>query len=157
IVFNSARPHVWDLYQKPTRAAAPEEPLLSSTESKYPSDWSRDGRLLLYSVDSLRNGSDLWVLPLSGDRRPFPVVQSPFHDNYGTFAPDARWIGYSSNESGQEEIWVQPFPPSGGKVQISNGGGTQPMWRGDGRELFFVSPDGSMMAAPVSTAVGFEA
>jgi eukaryotic-like serine/threonine-protein kinase len=156
IVFASMRPHVWDLYQKSTRVAAPEELLVSSNDSKYPMDWSRDGRFILYSVDSLRNGTDLWVLPLTGDRRPFPVVHSPFDENYGTFAPDGRWIAYSSNESGQEEVYVEPFPATGGKVQISNGGGTQTMWRGDGRELFFVAPDGSLMAAPIKTTNGFE-
>jgi len=148
---------IWDVYQKPTNGNAKETPLLTSQNSKYPMDWSPDGRFVLYAADSAHTGVDIWALPLFGDRRPFPVVQSPSDDNHGAFAPDGKWIAYSSNESGQDEIYVQPFPATGGNFQVSRRGGTKPAWRGDGKEIFFLSPDGTMMAAAVNTANGFTA
>src|SRR5262249_47027128 len=148
---------IWDVYQKPTNGNARETPLLTSGSSKYPMDWSPDGRVILYAADSAHTGVDIWALPLFGDRRPFPVVQSPSDDNHGAFAPDGKWIVYSSNESGQEEVYVQPFPGTGANFQVSRKGGTKPSWRGDGREIFFLSPDGTMMAAAVSMANGFSA
>ena len=122
----------------------------------YPTDWSRDGRFIAYTQGAGGNG-DVWILPLQGDRKPFPLANSSFAEDAATFSPDGRWIAYSSNESGQFQVYVQPFPPAAGKYQISRNGGAQPMWRGDGRELFFIAPDSTMMAAQIDTARGFEA
>jgi hypothetical protein len=95
---------------------------------------------------------------LQGDRKPIPVANSPFSENNGQFSPDGRWVAYQSNESGRFEIYVVPFPLGAGKWQVSTGGGIAPRWRHDGKELFFISPDGQMMAATVSgSGTAFEA
>jgi Tol biopolymer transport system component len=147
------RPGSGDVYAKTATGGGPEEPLLISGESKVPTDWSPDGKFILYT--SVR-GFDLWLLPVTGDRKPIPFLQGPFIEDLGAFAPTGRWIAYRSNESGTEEIYVQPFPATGAKFQISRGGGTQPIWRRDGRELFFLAPDGTMMAASIAAGAQFE-
>jgi hypothetical protein len=101
-------------------------------------------------------GADLWLLPLDGDRKPIPYLQSPFNEATGQFSPDGRWMAYASNESGQPQIYVQAIPASGAKSQISTAGGDQPRWRRDGKELFYVSADQKLMAVPVKTGAVFE-
>jgi Tol biopolymer transport system component len=134
-----------------------EKLLVKSDESPaYPLDWSHDGRFVLYESQAPKTGADLWVLPLAGDKKPFPFLQTAFSEDNGTFAPDTKWIAYVSNESGRDEVYVQPFPATGAKFRVSRDGGTYPMWRGDGRELFFVSLDGTMMAASINTGSGIE-
>jgi hypothetical protein len=116
-----------------------------------PLDWSSDGRYLLYRGGPLP-GFDLWVLPMNGDGKPFPVVETAFDERDGQFSPDGRWIAYESNESGRFEIYVQSFPERGGTWQISNAGGAQVRWRRDGQELFYVGLDGRLMAVPFRVA-----
>ncbi|MBI3264437.1 MAG: PD40 domain-containing protein [Acidobacteria bacterium] len=99
-----------------------------------------------------KTGRDLWALPLQGERQPFPVVQTEFEERDSQFAPDGRWIAYGSNASGRFEVYVQPFPGQGGTWQVSTGGGGQPRWRRDGKELFYLAPDGALMAAPIALA-----
>jgi hypothetical protein len=93
--------------------------------------------------------SDLWVLPLEGDREPIPFLRTEFDEGEGVFSPDMRWIAYVSNESGTREVYVQPFPITGGKWQVSTNGGQQPRWRSDGKELFYLTARGSVMAVGV--------
>src|SRR5262249_22490898 len=120
--------------------------------------WSSDGRFLLYEVLGPKTGYDLWVLPLEGDRKPFPYLQTEFDEFLGQFSPDGRWVAYSSNESGPQQIYVQGFPKSGAKFMVSVTGGLRPRWRRDGKELFYLSPDRKMMAVEVrTTASGVEA
>jgi WD40-like Beta Propeller Repeat len=118
-------------------------------------DWSSDGRFIAYDIN-MGNGLEVWILPLAGDRKPFPVVQGPRSHNRAAFAPDTHWIAYSSDESGLSQIYVQPFPATGGRFQVSKDGGIQPMWRGDGRELFFLALDGTLMAALIETKPEFQ-
>ena len=96
-----------------------------------------------------KTGYDLWILPVSGDKKPFPILKTLFDERDGQFSPDGKWIAYQSNESGRFEIYVQPFPGPGGKFQISSNGGAQPRWNKNGKEIFYVSLDSKMMAAPV--------
>ena len=96
--------------------------------------------------------SDVWAVPLVGDRTPFPVVQTSFDERNGEFSPDGRWIVYHSNASGRFEVYVQPFPGPSGKWQISTGGGVTPRWSHDGREVFYLAPDGALMATRVSVS-----
>jgi dipeptidyl aminopeptidase/acylaminoacyl peptidase len=127
---------------------------LESPQVKVPLDWSRDGRFIIYRSTDPDSSMDLWVLPLSGDRKPFPFVRTPFTERDAQFSPDVRWVAYQSDESGRNEIYAQPFPGPGGKWQVSNAGGTQPRWRRDGKEIFYLSPDGRLMSAAVETAPG---
>jgi dipeptidyl aminopeptidase/acylaminoacyl peptidase len=114
--------------------------------------WSRDGRFILYSSVSPKTRSDIWALPLAGERKPFPVVQTSAEEGSGQFSPDARWVAYVSNESaGRAEVYVTTFPEPSGKWQISTMGGNQPRWRADGKELFYVAPDLRLMAVPIET------
>jgi eukaryotic-like serine/threonine-protein kinase len=136
IVFRSTRKGAYDLFEKPANGTADEQPLLVTSQGKSPLDWSRDGRFLLYSAQDPKTASDLWALPMTGDRKPLPVLHSSFDEIEGQFSPDTRWIAYASNESGRYEIYIRTFPEAGGKWQISTGGGMQPRWSRDGRELF---------------------
>jgi Tol biopolymer transport system component len=122
--------------------AAPFQPVT-------PSDWSHDGEFIAY--ESAGSGTlDIWILPLAGDRKPYAFVQGATADRDGVFSPDGRWFAYASDESGQFEVYVRPFPSAPGRFQISKSGGRQPAWAPDGKELFFLSPDGAMMAMPIS-------
>jgi Tol biopolymer transport system component len=149
VVFESNRRGVFDLYEKLSSATGPDEVLLESSQTKVPIDWSSDGRLLLFTSTDPQTGIDLWVLPVSGDKKPYPFLKTPFDERDGQFSPDGKWIAYESNESGSFEIYVQPLPGPGQKLQISTTGGTQPRWNKNGKELFFVSLDGKMMSARV--------
>jgi Tol biopolymer transport system component len=152
VVFASIRKGVLDLFEKAASGATDEQPLLVTPQDKAPLDWSSDGRFLLYATQDLKTASDLWVLPMTGERKPFPVVQTNFEDMQGQFSPDGRWLAYASNESGRYEIYIRPFPEPSGKWQVSTTGGTQPRWRRDGHELFYLAPDNRLMAAPMRLA-----
>jgi Tol biopolymer transport system component len=123
-----------------------------------PADWSSDGRYIAYNQGVASSFSfDIWVMPLFGDRKPFPVVTSQFAELNARFSPDGRWIAFQSSESGQSQVYVQPFPATGGKFMVSKDGGFQPAWRRDGKELFFVSPDARMMSALIDATGEFHA
>ena len=128
----------------PSRPCGPRQCVLA------PSDWSADGRFVLYTfTGSFPATSDIWALPLFGDRKPFPVVQTEFTESLGTFSPDGRWIAYTTNETGQPNVYVQPFLRAGGKYRISPNGGRNPHWRADGKELFYLAADGAMTVVPI--------
>jgi eukaryotic-like serine/threonine-protein kinase len=150
VVFNSDRKGHLDLYQKASSGAGTEEVLLEDNLDKYPVSWSPDGRFILYVSTGGPTGNDLFVLPLSGDRKPVPFLQTPFNEGNGQFSPDGRWIAYRSDESGRGEVYVAPFPGPGGKWQISTGGGIYPRWRHDGTEIFYFTLDNKLVAAAVN-------
>jgi Tol biopolymer transport system component len=140
-----------DLFERPASGLGDAQPLLLSPEPKWPLSWSPDGRFLLYASLNPKTGSDLWALPMSGDtHQPFPVVQTGGDQASGQFSPDGHWVAYVSNESGRTEVYAQTFPGPGGKWQLSTIGGTQPRWRADGKELFFVAPDLELMGVPIA-------
>jgi eukaryotic-like serine/threonine-protein kinase len=149
VVFQSNRKGVYDLYQKSADTAASEELLLMTAQIKVPTDWSRDGRFLLYRSLDPQMGYDLWALPMNGEPKPFTVVQTAFDETDGQFAPDGKWIAYQSNESGRFEVYVQSFPGPGRRFQMSTTGGAQVRWRHDGKELFYIALDGRLMAVPI--------
>ncbi len=125
--------------------------------TKYANDWSPDGRFLLYARRRELGECELWVLPLTGDdRKPTPYLQTDFNVSQARFSPDGRYVAYTSNASGRNEVYVQPFPAAaGGKWMVSQGGGSQPRWRRDGKELFYISADSKVMAVPVATTPAF--
>ncbi len=146
VVFNRFEENALSLYQTVADGTGPEELLISDTDGKWPVSWSPDGEFILYVTNSRGTGNDLWALPMSGDRRPFPILQTRFAENWASFSPDGRWIDFSSNASGRPEVYVTPFPLSDRQWRISEGGGMQSRWRGDGRELFYMAPDQTLMA-----------
>jgi Tol biopolymer transport system component len=147
IAFTSNRNGTYELYEKSTIGSG-EEQLLASTQS--PTDWSRDGRVVLIMRRDPKTSSDIWALPVGTGGQPFPVVQTDFDERNAQFSPDGKWIAYESTDSGRWEIYVQPFPGPGPRVQISVNGGAQVRWRGDGKELFFIALDDRLMAVPVA-------
>jgi serine/threonine protein kinase/Tol biopolymer transport system component len=146
IVFSTNRDGTMNLYQRAASGAGNDEALLKSDDVKLPNDWSADGSFILYQEQNPKTNYDLWVLPLSGEQKPFPFLQTEFYEAQGRFSPDGKWIAYTSNESGTWQVYVRSFPASGGKWQVSTAGGAQPQWRRDGRELFYISPDRKLMA-----------
>ena len=170
IAFGSDRGEYFDLYQKTSNLAGEDELLLKTDNHKAPTSWSPDGRFLLYFNPV--PPSHLWVLPLGGaaaDRKPVLVEHSEFNEAVARFSPNGRWIAYSSDESGKNQIYVRPFDaaalgtsssgaaPSTGKWMVSKDGGSAPLWSYDGRELFYMGADGNLMAVDVSTSGVFQA
>jgi len=152
VVFRSTRNGVSDLFQKPANGGSDERSLLISSESKTPLSWSQNGRYFLYGVQNPETAADLWALPMTGDPTPFPVLRSSFDEIEGQISPDGRWLAYVSNESGRYETYIRTFPEAGGQWPVSTSGGTQPRWRPDGKELFYVAPDAKLMAVPIRVA-----
>jgi serine/threonine-protein kinase len=149
IVYSSDQQGGDDLYRKQADGSGEVERLTSGTTSSWATSWSPDGRYLAYI--SSEGSFDLYVLPLTGDRKPQKFLGTPFAEADPAFSPDGRWIAYDSNESGRPEVYVRPFPARGGKWQVSDGGGAYPKWSRDGRQLFFRSNAG-IMVTDVETA-----
>jgi Tol biopolymer transport system component len=157
LVFNSSRKGASsDLYVMRADQPASEELLLASEPPKIADSWSPDGRSLIFEVSSSQGRQDLWLLPLGGDRKPVPFLATPFSESNARFSPDGRWVAYTSDVSGAPEIYVRLFHESGGTWRVSSRGGQTPTWRGDGREIYFLAPDGMLMAAPVQSVAPFQ-
>ena len=147
-IANPNRAGLNDLYWKSVDGTGKEELLLATPQNKGPSDWSPDGRFVLFRSVDPKTGNDIWAMPVV-DGKPFPVVQTNFDERDGQFSPDGKWIAYQSNETGSFEVWAQSFPVPGTRLRISNNGGTQVRWRRDGKELFYIATNGRLMAVPV--------
>ena len=145
IAFSSNRKGNYDIYWKAASGAGADQLLVESTERKAVEDWSPDGKLLLFNTGT----REVDALPMTGERKPYPVLKATFRQYDARLSPDGHWIAYVSEESGRAEIFVQTFPPTGGKWQISASGGMEPTWRGDGKELYFLN-ETKFMAADVS-------
>jgi len=152
IVFGSNQKFHFTLYQKNSDGSgSPQEIADLGAQQQGPWDWSRDGKYLL-----VMKNAEVWYLS-AADWQAKPLLQgkSPFRN--AQFSPDGRWVAYSTNESGNWEVYVTPFPSANGKWQVSRGGGEEPRWRRDGKELFYLSAEGKMMAVPLKTVDNFEA
>jgi Tol biopolymer transport system component len=145
VVYSTNRSGARAIFAKPANGLGVEQ-LLSKAEG-IPVDWSPDGRHLLY-----RLGNDLMV---ESEGHGAPFAQTAVNVRHAQFSPDGNWIAYGSDESKRPEVYVQSFPSAGSKFQVSNAGGMQPRWRRDGRELFFLAPDNTLMALPVDLTAGF--
>lgn len=140
IVFGSVKQNgIMNIYRKNATGAGSEDAVLALPESTSPTDWSSDGRHIVYDFESPKTLMDIWVMPLSGERKPVAYLQTAFAEGQGRLSSDSRWIAYASNETGRNEVYVQPFPAAAGKWQIPTGGGAQPRWRADGKELYYLS------------------
>jgi hypothetical protein len=150
LVFASNRRDFNDLYVKPSDGAQEEKNASHSGTDKFPNDWSKEGKYILYT-----QGSDFWSVSLP-EMRDSLFLKAPSVLRNGQFSPDGKWVAYASNETGKWEIYVTSFPAPRGKWQVSVGGGEQPRWRGDGKELFYLSPDSKVMAVLVTTSTNFD-
>jgi Tol biopolymer transport system component len=155
IAFNSPRLGTADFYIKPADDSGPEKLLVSLPTNERATDWSRDGKTLLFKTADPNVGlSDVWALPLAEPQKAFRVLGSPADERDAQFSPDARWIAYQSDESGRPEIYVQRFPEPGGKAIVSNAGGTQVRWSRNGTEIFYINPENALMVVPVRIPPG---
>jgi serine/threonine protein kinase/Tol biopolymer transport system component len=132
------------LYRKAASGAGKDEKLVEFPRAIGPDDWSSDGKFILFDVTDSTNRTHLWVLPIAGKRQPAQYLHSDSNESHGRFSPDGKWVAYESDESGNTEIFIQSFPAGGGKWQVSSGGGSQPQWRRNGHELFYVADDGKV-------------
>ena len=145
----------YDIYRKPASGAAKEELVLKAGDNLRLSDWSRDGKTLVYV--SSTGTPDVWMLPMEGEHKPAPYLQAQFYQFNGQLSPDGRWMAYTSNETGEYQIYVQPVPATGAKWQVSVMGGDRARWRRDGKELFYIGADQRLMAVAIKAGSTFEA
>jgi tRNA A-37 threonylcarbamoyl transferase component Bud32 len=147
-----------NLFFHSTNGTGDEERLIESHDTLRTQDWSLDGKFVLYLVNSNDLSSktpiDLWVLPMTGDRKPVPFLSTPFHEGRGQFSPDGKWVAYTSDESGGNEVYVQSFPAGGAKWRVSSKGGDWARWRRDGREMFYIAADRTLMSVAVQAVSG---
>ena len=161
IIFTSNRAGVYDLYEKPSDGSANETLLYHNSEGKGPTSWSSDGKFLVYY--SLGQPTHLRLLAVAGpaDRQPVPFVDPKFTSITARFSPDGRWILYTSNESGKNEVAVRPFNPATGMVgepmTLTTDSGRTPLWRGDGKEVFYLTSDGMVTSMEVNAGARFQA
>lgn len=156
VLFNSDRNGLWNsAFRRGADGGGPDVPVVKVERVIEAPDWSHDGRFLVF--DGGGTPSSLWMLPFSGDQKPALFLRTEFTEDSPAFSPDDRWVAYDSNASGRFEVYVRSFSPGGNRpqeryrqFQISRDGGWAPKWRGDGREIFFLAPDGTMMAANVT-------
>ena len=158
MAFRTTRNGIADLYQKSAGAGGNDQPLLTEAAARatgvvglrnlVPTDWSSDGQFI--ALSSGRPPTDIWLLPVAGEKKPVSLVGSPGDQMHANFSPDGRFIAYSSNESGRYDVWVETLPLSDRKWAISTDGGYEPRWRADGREIYYLSEDRTLMAVAVS-------
>jgi len=156
VAFFSDRNNVYGIYQKNADGTGQDQLLTKLNAPAILEDWSLDGRYLIFtSTDKSRRS--VWILPLFGERKPIPFLSNRFAERHPQLSPDSRWMAYVSDESGTNQVYVQEFPEGNGKWQLSRDGGVQPRWRRDGKELFYLAPDGKLMAVAVKAGATFEA
>ena len=156
LAFVSRRSGVWGNFLRPADGGGEATALPTTTLPEWVSDWSRDGKHLLYAVVDPDNSLDLWYLQRKedGNWEPRAFLQTRFAERTPRLSPDGRFVAYSSNESGQFEVYVRPFPEGGGRSTVSSNGGQQPRWSDDGKELFYVEGD-AMLAVAVTASPEF--
>jgi DNA-binding winged helix-turn-helix (wHTH) protein/Tol biopolymer transport system component len=152
VAFATGDGRVSNIFLTPAAGQNERKELLRSGESKGVNDWSRDGRHLVFISTNPDTKSDLWVLPMASGATPIPYLRTSFEELQGQVSPDGRWLAYTSDESGRWEVYVQSFPTPGTKYVISNSGGGEPQWRADGRELFYMASDHTLMSVPVASS-----
>jgi len=152
ISFTSDRSGLFKAYKKPAGGVGKAEPLLALEQQvagAYGSDLSQDGQYFLFSVQASNSSYDLWAAPLDGRREAFAFLSTEFREGSGRFSPDTRWVAYVADQSGRHEVYIRPFPEADREWKISSEGGSQPRWRADGKELYYVAPDGTLMAVAI--------
>jgi len=135
-------------------AGAPEPLYTSTTGDVIATDWSHDGRFITFTISAGATKGDIMMLPLEGDRKPVPFMQTTFNERAAKFSPDVHWVAYDADESGRNEVYVAPFPGGGRKWQVSTAGGRQPLWNKSGTELYYFTPDNVLTATTIGFAGG---
>ncbi|HBY64394.1 MAG TPA: hypothetical protein DEH78_31625 [Solibacterales bacterium] len=151
IAFASTRDGVANIYIRAAAGTSASRRLTRSARAQRPLDWALDSKVLYEETDP-DSARDLWIVDAAGTGQPVRVTTSAASEVQGRFSPDGRWIAYASDESGRFEVYVRDHPFTGAQWQVSTAGGKQPVWRGDGRELYFVAESGDLMAAPIAAA-----
>ncbi len=146
-----------EVYERSSRGTGEATLILSTTVNAHPIDWSPDGSRVLLEVADAGGQMDLWFLPMSGDKKTVPFVESHFNEGQGQFSPDGRLVAYTSDESGEQEIYVRSLSSSEEKWQVSAHGGAAPRWRADGRELYYIDAEGTLMSVAAGLSPKFEA
>jgi dipeptidyl aminopeptidase/acylaminoacyl peptidase len=123
--------------------------LYANRDFKVATDWSRDGKTIVFQEQSTKTGFDLWLCSLD-DHKVRVFLQTPFSETGGRLSPDGHWLLYSSDESGKSQIYVLPLVGSRGKWQVSTDGGTRARWKADGKQIYYVAPDSKLMSVDVS-------
>jgi serine/threonine protein kinase len=155
IAYASDREGSSQVYRKAANAAGKEDRLLAETGmNDSPYSWSPDGRLLALERQGAQGNFNVWILPLSGDRKPQQFLESSFRTVQPQFSPNGKWLAYTSTESGGIEVYIVPYPAGSGKWPVSTAGGAYPRWRRDGKELYYLSPDDKMMAVQIAESAG---
>jgi len=151
LAVRSNRRELFNVYARAINGTGGEQRLYESSENANIHDWSRDGRFILFTrVDPKgRSARDIWVLPLDGSGTQHPLFELPLNQDYPRFSRGGRLLSYQTDDSGRNKVFVVPYPDTGDKWEISPDGGTQPIWRADGTELFYVAPDNTVMAVGV--------
>jgi Tol biopolymer transport system component len=155
IAYTSPRAKGYTLFAKAANGSGPEEELHALGASGWADDWSRDGRYIVFERYGGGAGADLWLLPMSGERKANPYLETPANEAHAAFSPDGRYLAYVSDESGVAQIYVQTVPLSGSKWQVSTAGGDAPSWRADGKELYFIDLERKLTAVPIRSLVPF--
>ena len=143
----------WDVFRKSVHGNTPATELLRSPAPVFVKSWSADAKSLVY-VKLENEEYSVWVLQPDGDAKPEELFRSSFRIEQPQLSPDGRWLSYLSNESGSFEVYIQPFLGPGERVRVSTDGGGQPLWRRDGKELYYLSPDGRLMAVELKAVSG---
>ena len=156
VLYRSDRMGVPDIYEIAVGVPGSERRLLEQPGVQQPEDISRDGRLLIYRNNTQTTAPDIWILPLNGDAKPLPWLQTPFAERSPRISPDGRWIAYESDEAGDPEVYVALTEGGGEKKRLSPAGGRLPRWRRDGREMYYVTPDGFLAAVPIAPGARLE-
>jgi dipeptidyl aminopeptidase/acylaminoacyl peptidase len=164
-VFRSNRTAYNQLLQRSAAGGGNEELILSPEMMRAAgvqsgnltnTDWSPDGQTILFTVHGTASGTDLWLLPLTADKKPVKYLASPWDEMHGNFSPDGHLVAYTSNETGKFQVYAQTLPLSDKKWQISTNGGYEPRWRADGHEIYYLAEDRKLMAVPVGAGPSFE-
>jgi Tol biopolymer transport system component len=153
VVFNSARAGARGPTRFPMRGGSPQL-VFDAPQEGLALAWTRDRRFMLLRRDGGKTGLDLFALPATGDDREIVITQSPGDETEGQFSPDGKWVAFVGNQSGRPEVFVQAFPGGEGRTQVSTAGGTQIRWSLDGTEVFYIAPDGRLMAVRVALGSG---
>lgn len=156
VVFRSNRQGFTQLYRKRSSGIDTERPILNAGNNVITSDWSRDGSLIVFTATT-STGFEIWVWRTNTDEKPRLAVRTPVNAMHGHLSPDGKWIAYASDESGELQVYVQPFPPTGDKRQMSPDGGSEPRWRRDGQELFYLATGGTLMQVAIPGRDAFKA